>query len=108
MRDATIDQKGKMWFGTAATGNSFKRAGVWRVHSASDTCDEPRKTIYPCTTVSDCPTGTANDRISCGTPTSCTAGVCVYTPKALGTACRSSVGICDVADMCDGTHIYCP
>jgi hypothetical protein len=69
---------------------------------ASDCIVSPNQ----CTTNADC-----NDLNSC-TDDACVVvsgpDFCRFTPKALGTTCRPSAGVCDPAEVCDGTGADCP
>jgi len=38
----------------------------------------------------------------------CDNGVCTNTMREPGYVCRDAVDGCDVAEVCDGTHLYCP
>ena len=48
-----------------------------------------------------CDEGAAN-----GTSTSCCSHYCLI--EAAGTTCRAASGVCDVAEVCDGTTPTCP
>ncbi|UJR87224.1 Hypothetical protein I5071_150 (plasmid) [Sandaracinus amylolyticus] len=38
----------------------------------------------------------------------CTGGTCSYVPQDAGTECRAAAGVCDIAELCDGTGSDCP
>ena len=45
---------------------------------------------------------------TCDAQDTCEAGFCVNRIEPAGTSCRSSTGICDPAEVCDGTTDVCP
>lgn len=55
------------------------------------------QTDLDCVPVGGCSVGTCNP-----------SKQCVFTPKALGTVCRESVGVCDEPETCDGVSSLCP
>ncbi|HEV8200693.1 MAG TPA: hypothetical protein VGS03_11790, partial [Candidatus Polarisedimenticolia bacterium] len=71
-------------------------------------CDCTPLTVTP--TINPCATKVCNDNDIC-TLDSCQVqngvGVCVFTPGNAGTECRPGSGVCDVPDVCDGTHAGC-
>jgi len=58
-------------------------------------------TVVQCCADSDCP----GDSCAVG---ACVSNVCTKTPKASGTECRASAGVCDPHEVCDGTQLTCP
>lgn len=91
---------------------TFTRLIDWRANALGGACDFD----------SDCASGNCIDNRCCDTrcgesnPSDCQAcsvaagaavdGVCA--PRASGTVCRASDGVCDVAEVCDGTSGSCP
>jgi hypothetical protein len=67
------------------------------------------------TQLNPCATAICNDNSVCtndsctvvGTPGNLSAQ-CIYTPANAGTQCRASGGVCDPAELCDGTNAACP
>jgi hypothetical protein len=67
------------------------------------------------TQLNPCATTICNDDNVC-TDDSCTvvgtpgnlSAQCVYTPANGGTQCRASTGVCDPAEVCDGSNSACP
>jgi len=79
-------QSGVNWTDVGSVYGANMPIKVFVGAAAAGSCDDGN----PCTTDS-------------GTP-----GNCTHTPVAAGTACRASVGPCDVAEVCDGTAAACP
>jgi cysteine-rich repeat protein len=45
---------------------------------------------------------------SCDAQDTCEAGFCVNQVEPAGTPCRSAAGVCDLAEVCDGSSDVCP
>jgi hypothetical protein len=54
------------------------------------------------------PTCASCDDANACTTDACVNGVCTHTAVAAGTVCRASAGVCDVAEVCNGTSAACP
>lgn len=53
-------------------------------------------------------TGCADDGSVCTADACNGSGACVHTPGNAGTTCRAAIGVCDVAESCNGTSPSCP
>ncbi|HEY7371876.1 MAG TPA: kelch repeat-containing protein, partial [Polyangia bacterium] len=68
-----------------------------------------------CTSGSQCASGFCVNGVCCDTACDGGCGVCNTTgfvgtcrPIASGTTCRTSAGVCDVAEACNGSSVSCP
>jgi len=67
-----------------------------------DASDSPQSITFTITVV--CP----EDSNPCTSAVQCSGGLCQYPTAPAGTVCRAQNGVCDQAEVCDGSHTTCP